>query len=88
VGRLIQAGLNTLPEDQRSALILADIQGLAYQEVAVSMGTSIGTVKSRISRGRRRLRDFLQERGELPSGARRLAEQGESSGAPLTGSQP
>jgi RNA polymerase sigma-70 factor (ECF subfamily) len=88
MGRLIQAGLNTLPEDQRSAVVLSDLQGLAYQEVAATMGTSIGTVKSRISRGRRRLRDFLQERGELPSGMRRLAEQGESSGAPVTGSQP
>ena len=80
--RVIQQGLETLPEEQRMAVLLSDVQGLAYEEIAESMGTSVGTVKSRISRGRARLREFLTERGELPSGRRRLAERGESASPP------
>jgi RNA polymerase sigma-70 factor (ECF subfamily) len=77
---VIQQGLLTLPEEQRMAVLLSDVQGLAYEEVAQAMGTSIGTVKSRISRGRARLREFLTARGELPSGHARLAQQEESQG--------
>lgn len=73
--RVIQAGLATLPDDQRLAILLCDVQGMAYEEVARTMGTSVGTVKSRISRGRARLRTFLLARGELPGGAERLASQ-------------
>ena len=46
---------------------LCDVHGLAYQEIAAAMGTSVGTVKSRVSRGRARLRDYLLASGELPS---------------------
>jgi RNA polymerase sigma-70 factor (ECF subfamily) len=74
-GRVILAGLNTLPDDQKQAILLCDVQGLPYDEIATAMDTSVGTVKSRISRGRSRLRDFLIERGELPGGRTRLAEQ-------------
>ncbi len=63
-GRL-REGLASLPPDQRLAVILRDVQGLAYEEVAEATGTSLGTVKSRISRGRAALRDFLLARGEL-----------------------
>ena len=72
---VIQQGLLQLPQEQRMAVLLADVQGLPYEEVARVMGTSVGTVKSRISRGRARLRDFLSERGELPSGRRRSPEE-------------
>lgn len=61
----IQQALLRLPEDQRLAVILSDIQGLAYEEIARVMNTSLGTVKSRISRGRGRLRDLLSRQGEL-----------------------
>ncbi len=61
----IQQGLACLPPDQRLAVILRDVQGLAYEEVAEATGASLGTVKSRISRGRATLRDFLLARGEL-----------------------
>ncbi len=61
----IMAGLQTLPEDQRVTLVLADVQGFDYQEVADIMRTSLGTVKSRLSRGRARLRDYLLGCGEL-----------------------
>jgi RNA polymerase sigma-70 factor (ECF subfamily) len=62
---LIQRGLQTLPEDQRLAIVLRDIQGLSYEEVAETMKSSVGTVKSRISRGRSRLRDYLRMHPEL-----------------------
>ncbi|MBC7264904.1 MAG: sigma-70 family RNA polymerase sigma factor [Chloroflexi bacterium] len=61
----IQKGLRTLPIEQRVTLILSDIQGLSYEEIAAVTGTSLGTVKSRLSRGRARLRDYLRETGEL-----------------------
>jgi RNA polymerase sigma-70 factor (ECF subfamily) len=65
LGQVIQAGLNTLPSDQRIALVLSDVQGLSYQEIAEATRSSLGTVKSRLSRGRARLRDYLLEQGEL-----------------------
>ena len=61
----LQAELLRLPPDQRLAVILCDIEGLSYEEIADSTGGSLGTVKSRISRGRSRLREALQARTEL-----------------------
>ena len=70
-GRLLQAALLALPADQRLAVVLSDVQGLSYEEVGEAMGSSLGTVKSRISRGRARLRRYLLEKGELlPPGQR------------------
>ncbi len=60
----IQRGLAELPEDQRIVLILSDIQGLAYEEIAQITGIQLGTVKSRLSRARAKLRDILRA-GEL-----------------------
>ncbi len=65
LARCLQEGLASLPSDQRLAVILRDVQGLAYEEIAEASGVSLGTVKSRISRGRSALRDFLLVRGEL-----------------------
>ncbi len=65
VWELVSAGLQTLPPDQREAVILRDIQGLDYQEIAQVTRVSLGTVKSRISRGRSRLRDYLRRHPEL-----------------------
>jgi RNA polymerase sigma-70 factor (ECF subfamily) len=65
LGQAIQKGLETLPAEQRTALILADIQGMSYDEIAQTMSTSLGTVKSRLNRGRRKLRDYLIENVEL-----------------------
>jgi len=65
LGRFLNEGLAHLPEDQRLAVILSDIQGLSYEEVAQVAGCSLGTVKSRLNRGRTRLRDFLLQREEL-----------------------
>jgi RNA polymerase sigma factor (sigma-70 family) len=63
----IQQGLATLPEEQRIILILSDIQGLAYEEIADITDTNLGTVKSRLSRGRARLRDVLKAGELLPA---------------------
>jgi RNA polymerase sigma factor (sigma-70 family) len=54
-----------LPAEQRLAVVLCDIQQLSYEEIASAMETSVGTVKSRISRGRARLREAVLARGEL-----------------------
>lgn len=64
--RRVQAGLSLLPEEQRVAVVLSDIHGLSYEEVAEVTGWAVGTVKSRLSRGRARLRDYLLSHGELP----------------------
>jgi RNA polymerase sigma-70 factor, ECF subfamily len=65
LGRAIQEALSALPSDQRLAIVLCDVQGLDYSEIAQVMGVSLGTVKSRINRGRSRLRALLLSRGEL-----------------------
>ena len=62
---LIQQGLQQLPLDQRTAVVLCDIEGLSYEDVAQATQTTLGTVRSRISRGRVRLRNYLQAHQEL-----------------------
>jgi RNA polymerase sigma factor (sigma-70 family) len=78
VAETIQMGLETLGDDQRIALVLVDVQGLSYDEAAIVTGANIGTVKSRINRARTRMRDYLRERGVLPSMGE-LSAQGERS---------
>lgn len=57
----LQRGLQVMNPEFRTAVLLADVEGLSYEEVADIMQTSVGTVRSRIHRGRRQLRDFLQQ---------------------------
>ena len=57
----LESALGELPADQRLAIILSDVQGFAYEEIADVMNVAVGTVKSRISRGRGRLRTLLLE---------------------------
>jgi len=52
----LQKGLNALPPEFREAVVLADIEGLSYEEIAQVMGCSLGTVRSRLHRGRKQLR--------------------------------
>lgn len=56
---IVQNGLNQMNPEFRLAVVLADIEGLSYEEVAEIMETSVGTVRSRIHRGRVQLRSFL-----------------------------
>jgi RNA polymerase sigma-70 factor (ECF subfamily) len=72
----LESALARLPEEQRLAVILCDVQGFDYAEVAAVMQVSLGTVKSRISRARSRLREMLRaERELLPEGIRQTEEQ-------------
>ncbi len=61
----IEHGLRALPTEQRTVLALCDIHGYAYEEIAEVTGLPMGTVKSRISRARARLRDYLLQKPEL-----------------------
>jgi RNA polymerase sigma-70 factor (ECF subfamily) len=61
----LQRAILALPEDQRTVLVLIDVQGFSYEETAEAANTSIGTVKSRLSRARARVREYLKEHREL-----------------------
>jgi RNA polymerase sigma-70 factor (ECF subfamily) len=76
LGDLLQTGIAQLPEDQRIVLVLSDVQGFSYQEISEIIDQPLGTVKSRLSRGRRHLRDFLQARKELLPDQYRLKDKG------------
>lgn len=72
----IERCLQGLPEDQRVATVLCDVEGYDYNEIADIMTVSLGTVKSRISRARTKLRDCLRGLGELlPASYRLKAEE-------------
>jgi RNA polymerase sigma-70 factor (ECF subfamily) len=60
--RALWAALDHVPETYRTVVVLADMQGLSYEEIAVIVSAPVGTVKSRLNRGRDALRDALQKR--------------------------
>lgn len=63
--RHLEVALRRLPEDQRTAIVLCDVYGMDYNEVAAMTKSALGTVKSRIHRGRLRLRELMAEHREL-----------------------
>lgn len=63
IGRAIQAALAQLSKNSRAVIVLKEIEGLSYEEIAEVLHTSVGTVKSRISRTREELRRFLGKKG-------------------------
>lgn len=58
----VQRALDALAPDYRAAVVLCDIEGLSYEEIAATLGVKLGTVRSRIHRGRSQLRDALAHR--------------------------
>lgn len=76
LAQAIQDCLNRLPDDMRVVAVMCDVQGMDYAEIAASVGTALGTVKSRLSRARARLRDCLQGARELLPAAYRLEGEG------------
>lgn len=77
LGRHLTTGLTQLPPDQRAVVILCDVQGFSYGDAAEVERTNVGTIKSRLSRGRTKLRDWLSARPELlPASVRSLYGRG------------
>jgi RNA polymerase sigma-70 factor (ECF subfamily) len=71
----IQRGLQSLDPDQRLAVIMSDIQGYSYDDISAATGWPLGTVKSRLSRGRAQLRDVLRQGELLPARYRQAYEE-------------
>lgn len=73
--RDLERAMNRLPEEQRQALLLVGLEGLRYEEVAMVLGIPVGTVRSRLSRGRELLRRFMgmetRDGGDLARAAER-----------------
>jgi RNA polymerase sigma-70 factor (ECF subfamily) len=66
--RVVEEALEALPPEQRAVLLLRDVEGFAYEEIATITSTQVGTVKSRIHRGRLAVRNILVSRGWKGSG--------------------
>lgn len=62
---MLEKSIASLPDDMRAAIVLRDIQGFSYEEIAKILDINVGTIKSRISRGREKLRDDLSRSPEL-----------------------
>ncbi len=80
----LRAAISSLPEDQRDALVLTQLEGISYEETARLLGTSEGTVKSRVNRARNRLRDLFSHEAELSSspGVQRVEGRSPSAAVP------
>jgi RNA polymerase sigma-70 factor (ECF subfamily) len=74
LAQALQAAIEELPADQRITLVLADVEGLDYLEIAQATGAALGTVKSRLSRARAKMRDMLLAQKELLPAQYRLPD--------------
>jgi RNA polymerase sigma factor (sigma-70 family) len=90
----VQAALKALPPEYRAAVVLCDIEGFSYEEIAATLGVKLGTVRSRIHRGRAQLRAALEHRrpgpvavSHGPAGHAVTAAAG-NTGSPSAGSPP
>ncbi|MEI7924590.1 MAG: sigma-70 family RNA polymerase sigma factor [Chloroflexota bacterium] len=70
----LEAALGELPPDWREVVVMSDIHGLDYAEIAQATGVALGTVKSRLSRARARLREVILASAELAEAAQRLSD--------------
>lgn len=61
----LNQAIQSLPDDMRAAIILRDVKGYSYDEIASILDANVGTIKSRISRGREKLREILSKQSEL-----------------------
>jgi RNA polymerase sigma-70 factor, ECF subfamily len=71
----LQTCLQGLPEDFRTVVLLVDVEGMDYQEVSEATGKPLGTVKSRLARGRLKMRDCLRQYWELLPSVFRLGDE-------------
>ncbi len=63
--RLLREGLDELPEEMRQIIVLRDMRGMSYEEIAAVLEVPLGTVKSRVNRAREKLSGILQKSSEL-----------------------
>ena len=70
----IEVALAALPPDWREVIVMSDVHGMDYAEIATATGVALGTVKSRLSRARSRLREVILESRELSEMAQRLSD--------------
>jgi RNA polymerase sigma factor (sigma-70 family) len=80
---ILDEEIGRLPERQRAAIVLCDLEGLPHDEAARRLGCPVGTVESRLSRGRQRLRDRLMRRGLAPAAAALWAEMAREASAAM-----
>jgi RNA polymerase sigma-70 factor (ECF subfamily) len=80
---ILDEEIGRLPERHRAAVVLCDLEGLPHEEAARRLGCPVGTVESRLSRGRQRLRDRLVRRGLAPAAAALWAERAREASAAI-----
>jgi len=68
IGKNIMKALNSLPDNLRETMLLRHVNDMPYEQIAQKLDCKVGTVKSRLSRGREMLRDYLTAVGILPAG--------------------
>jgi RNA polymerase sigma factor (sigma-70 family) len=81
----VQRALDELSPEFRAAVVLCDIEGLSYEEIAVTLGVKLGTVRSRIHRARAQLREALAHRAPRPAGAPAADVEGVPPGSEVPG---